>query len=543
MLIILFVFLTGPFLCGELVCSVISRKRKGSFLSSYPIGLLAVLCIFAATVFLALKLEWNLYELKDWFLRLLGGTELAGLGVFSFDFFKNRLAAKENRTSDFKKPDFNSSMLFFIVPAVLLALECFFLLAPSYANNDTAERVQTALFSGELYKFAPLTGCEMTAGLPIWGKIQIMPLFYAVIADASNVSPYVFMKYVVPLLLYVINISIMWEVSRCLMPRASMRRRSTFMCAYLCVLYAGTYISDYGIVTTTGYALLREGYAGYAFCFALIFPLFFLYILEKKYLPALFTLIPVAGLIRVDIYAILFLKDAVNVFHVVNESGKLAGIWLIAVIILALLKLEKKISFKPVMLLCPAATIAYAVENLGHTITGSKKQFAYYLGAGCIIFASCGFLMCDDAISATEEKRTDNKIRECIEIARLELGDAPMVLYSSKDVMAKARRIDGSVRVIYGRNVYQPMMSAYDFESMGENISDYIYYSQDWVEDYDCYTLSCEIPELINRAVSEGVNVIIVCNPARPDDTGAQFESQGFVKTASTAEYMIFTKH
>ena len=146
------------------------------------------------------------------------------------------------------------------------------------------------------------------------------------------------------------------------------------MILYMLLLMGGTYLPKFGVPVTLGYPILREGYSGYAVAYAVVAPTAFLLFLNKKYAGAVVTLATAAAFLRVD-RIVFVLLDSYKNLNDIHSAGKLAGVYVGAVIAALMLKFAKNDKINWRALLIPSVFVAYICENL--RICLPKKRSLY----------------------------------------------------------------------------------------------------------------------------------------------------------------------
>lgn len=521
-------FFMVPFLLGTLITELI-RVKKAGFIEKYATGFVSCCLIMLGCILVSLKLDWSLKRLEMIFGILVGIGIAASLAVVF-----GRVLKKSIERPQFVKV--SRDVLWFVIPAVLLGVYSYFGVLPSYLNDDTWEMVATTVSTGTFYKYSALTGFEMEAGLPIFNKIPAMPMIFAVVADVFGVDMWLMGRYFVPIIVYVVNLSLIYRISGQLFEKSQVRLRATFMCAYLIFIMAGTYLPSKGLPVTIGYAILREGYGGYAVAYGVALPLILLFILEGQYLPALVPAASLLCLLRLDRVYFNLVKYPVVFQESVNSAGKLSAVYFAALVAFFFFANKCLGGKKKVALLFPAVCVSYMTVILGTSINSAKKRTIFYLGVSCIIFSACVFRPFEDAVLSSDIKGTDNDLMNCLSTL-----DEGAVVWGTEEVMADIRRLNGNVCVLYSRAIYTPEASGLDYEKEIDeykNISNLIkwngwYYSDDnliGIDENRCLEIARQC----------GENYMIIPK----DMLGEYFEdwliSVGFVLQEENARYYVF---
>ncbi len=487
----IFVLLLAPFFTGALITTIF-RERKAGHVIVYVTGLLSLFVFFLGFLLAALKLDFDLKRLERYYFSFISVTSLLG-AIFSF------------RKRDYKKKPFEKAWCV-IIPAILLGVFSFVYLSPSVINDDTWETVVTTIYTGKIHEYSALTGKQMVAGLPIYNKIYIMPIFIACMCDFFKIPVRVMMQFLIPLIVYICNLSLVYTISK----KLNVKNKDCFMLVYMLLLLAGTYLPKTGVPVTVGYALLREGYSGYAVCYALTVPLVIILLCEKKYLHALFMATSALGLLRLDRIFYTFVKEPVKTFGFINEAGKLAIIFIVCIIIFIFKKTkEKTSSIEKLTIFIPIVFISNTVVTLLEEIHEKKYRIAYLLGVSFIILSSVSFMPFEDADTLKETLEYEQEVRDIIE----KNGAKDKCIWADERVMEVARRVDPSVKTLYSRSsiseymqglYYEDESYAWDYYKLFRNE---VQFEETTVKDI--FALSRSADDIVNHAYEEGLDIII----------------------------------
>ena len=436
-------FLAAPLLFGVGI-SCKFRERNVGCLKGYLVGFLSLFVMLFIETLAMLKLDLSL-RVYDWIV-VATLAAVAVVGAFL-------LALKR---PGFVKPHIEKRMLWFFVPAVLLFAYSYCYLVPSLANDDTWELVATSLAHGSVYEYSTMTGQFMTAGLPIFNKIQVMPLLYVVLADFFGISVNVSAGLLVPAIVFVLNLSLVYAIGR----ELEVSDRSYFMILYMLILMGGTYLPSFGVPVTLGYSVLREGYSGYAVAYGVVIPAALLLLLKKKYLWVVAALVTSVPFVRID--RIFFaLMSPVKSLTAANSAGKLMGVYIVAIVAALAYRAIKGASVKWQGLLIPAVFVAYTAEKLKNCLKKKNEVIWYSVGVSLIILSAVNFEPYDDSVTYFERKGEEAPVEACIPEIRDGLVWAPV------EFTSVVRRLDGGIETIFGRDVNNPLMAGINYEDDG----------------------------------------------------------------------------
>lgn len=481
-----------PYLVGAVITEDL-REKTVSHLYVYVTGFLSLFVVLLLCLLVALKKDYNLSELeKCYFMYFVLPLSVVGL---------TRLG---KRIKIEMSISINKRNLFSLIPAIILAVFSYVYMAPSFVNDDTWEVVSTTLSHGTLYEYSAMTGKLMEAGLPIFNKVYVMPMFYACMCDFFKIPMWVIAGFMIPVMVYSMNLLLINEIAK----KACVKNREAFLLVYMISLMAGTYLPVNGVPVTTGYALLREGYSGYAVAYGVAVPFVVLMLSEKKWLRGIGMAASLLGLIRLDrIYYAL--TDLLNSYHQINEAGKLLGVYFISVIAsLVLLKIKnRKTPLYSYFL--PGVLCAYVAVSLGDYVSERKKKMLYYVGVCAVVFSAVSFDSFADGVTLKSTREYENQVKERLNQLKAEYG-TDITIWSDEDFMAVSRRIDGSVKTIYGRDdVTKEYLIGLDYEDPGFALDYYYSYKNMHDRNPHFYPSSMEVDEALEKAYEEGLTVLV----------------------------------
>lgn len=526
----LLIILVLPIIYGTFISRVF-KDDNPKWTVFYASGFLAMILALLVSTLAALKLDANLEKASLIFMAVLG----AG-AIVSFPFFLLTIIQKKMPKV---KIQFLKNNLWFLIPATIVGVATVFLYVPSVVNDNTWEIVSTTLATGRIYEYSSMTGKAMemgTAGLPIFNKIYVMPLFYTYFAKVFHLDMWLLGGIVVPLVVFTINLSLVYLVS---LEVVSDNNRPYFMLAYLMILLAGTYLPSGGIPVTVGYAVLREGYSGYAICYGILAPLFLYWMLKGKRIRAWIFLFSGFPLVRLDriAYAV---KEPVKSLREVNSSGKLIALFLAALMAAVMLTVNKKEKIKWTAFIVPSVAISMMITRLKNYIEGKTKIVVYSLGISFVIFSCVIFRPFYDADYAKGITKQDEGVRDCLLIISETVSDVNIWAY--EDFMFEARRVNGMVKTLYGRDDMNVTLAGVDYEPVSEYVSDYAIFMKNKTYGIDYLIQEHSDMEVVEAALKEGVNTIVLPQGSNREGYEATFETVGYAFSFETDEYIVYVR-
>ena len=313
-----------------------------------------------------------------------------------------------------------------------------------------------------------------------------------------------------PSILLFLNLNIIYSIAG----ECKVKNKPVFMLLYMLLMMAGTYLPDNAIPATVGYALLREGYSGYAYAYGVAIP-FSVYIFIKntqkakaaliRFILSILALLPILGLVRLDriFYA---LKEPVKTYVSINTAGKLIGLYLTAVLVLIIMrKLKNEKTSKPLFFL-PIVLIAYTGEKLLTLVNGKRAKALYLLSLSFIILAAGNFSLYGDAELLSTEMSFEKSVKEELK----DYSDTEIKIWASEDFMATVRRILPNISVLYGRDDITGMLNGLDYEEPSEYVLDFYnsYKNMHAAKDF-FYESDLTTEEALTEAYKEGVDLYI----------------------------------
>lgn len=526
----LLLIIVMPVLFGAFI-SVLFKNHESSWPVIYASGFIAMILALFASTLLSLKLDANLHKSALIYMAVLGIGAIVSLPFFIIGIRQKKMP---KITCSFAKSD-----LFFIIPAAVMGIIVVFFYVPSYLNDNTWEIVSTTLYSKSIYEYSSMTGKAMelgTAGLPIFNKIYVMPLFYSYFASVFGLDMWLLGGIVIPAIVIIVNIALVHQIAKEIVSGTD---KAFFMVLYLIIMMAGTYLPVGGIPVTVGYAVLREGYSGYAICYGMLAPLLLWWILKKRYVSAVVLATSVVSLVRIDriVYAI---SEPVKSFVQINTAGKLVALGLVAFMAAMILSAVRKEKIRWVVFVIPSLGISMVATKLKSLITTRNHRIVYCLGLGIIIYSCVIFRPFNDAQMAHTVTKQNDEIRPCLDMIKSEVGE--INLWAYEDFMYEARRMDGSVKLLYGRDDLNVTLAGVDYEPQSEYISDYRKYALNKAYFVDYLLPEHTDEEVVDNACKEGVNTFVLPLGAGRERYESLITEYGFKQLTQISDYLVYVR-
>ena len=515
--LLIFVILAVPYFTGSALMLIFGERiHRGPI--RWILGAAALLFAFLVCLLAALRLDLSLYG----FCRLYGifcaACMVGSLPVYLYGL-KNKM---------FRFQNFDKKIFIWLGPAVLLG--AFSLsLSPVYVNDVTVEIVRTTLKTGRIYEYSALLGTYMEAGLPIFSKIEIMPMLYAVLSRDFGVDVYVLIAYISPALAYTANIFLMWEISRHLV---SAKNRWLFMLFHLVFLIAGTYLPETAIPVTVGEPLLVQGYSGYAWAYGVVVPLTILMLLDRRFIAAGIGLAPILGLLRYD-RIFYCCKEFFTSYHLTNTAGKLWALYLLA-LVWWVVRRKRGGKISPHALLSGSALVCATLTDAYERI-GEKKTFIFssmLIMLACVYFVpfeGTEFAFENDGINVSEIVKTEDDV----------------TIWAPTEIMSVARRQSADIYPVYGRDYYEELLDGVNYETVTDDMKE-LYYAMSLLQSY--YMTDDTIEPVVYKAASRNtlldeVDIVVLPLKTYSDKVNIALVKRGFVYCEEYGDYLVMRRY
>lgn len=478
-----------PYFLGALILGIL-RERKAGNLERFVTGFLSLFMFFFFCLLVTVKFDLGL--------EMLGRIFIIPVTVFSL--FGIYFGVK-----DFAGTRKSNCDIILISAALILATVSFGILSPSYVNDDTFEIVATTLSTNTIYEYSAMTGERMINGLPIFNKIYMMPLFFSVMCGVFKIPMSFLGGVIFPCVVFFTCIGLAYRISLIL----NVKNRRYFVLLYMLILIVGTYLPIKGIPVTAGYAVLREGYSGYAVAYGIVVPFACLLLLKRKYLWAVVSLFPALGMIRLD-RIVFALANPVEAYLEINTSGKLIFLYFAAVLfsVFMLFMKERKILWQ--LLFAPGLFASYCFEEALAILKEKKNRIVCVVGTVTVILFCCNYQPFSDASLRLTEARFEKQVESTLN--DIEIGAK---VWAPEDFSYAARRIRGDIKTLFGRDDYSSYMTGLDYENKTDYTDDFHDEIRNLARGQVFYPFEHDEPEVFQKAVQEGAKYIIL-----PDGNG-----------------------
>lgn len=517
-----FLFLVfAPFLIGYFVVKIF-REKNVDFVITFSTGFLSLFALLFLTTLVSLKFDLSLHNTGILFVAISVIISFLGFVILTGNLVKKRFPVVT-----FNCHQSVRNIIIVVLGFVLISLISFVYFSPSYINDATLENAYTMLSTDSVYKFSAFTGFEMQAGLPIFNKIYVMPLFYAVLASVFRINIQLMAEYVIPMAVLLLNIILINKIM--------IKLNANNVISYFCILIAGTYLPSTGTPYTLGYAVLREGYSGYAVCYGILVPLIILFLLTGKRVLPIVVGFTIFGLVRLDrlFYELKALSDTVRS---INTAGKLSILFAISILVLIYIKKLETKKILPVFLL-PSLLITYAVSVILEELPSNKKVLCM-VASVLIIFSTCNFVPYKDADIRSLKATATDEIYDVV--SSLNKND-DVVMLSTDSIMTGIRRHSGNIKMLYSVANVNSYMNGWDYEAASPYMYDYYTYANNILVRENHNRLSVTNDEIIDIAKQEGLNVIAMPISYFRISHDEEFKRAGFVIYKRTDSYTIYT--
>lgn len=466
------------------------REKNAGIFERYAYGFTSLLLTSFALVLYTVKFRVS-FERFSFFALLVWGIAFALGIIFSLPGLK---------TESSKEKHFDKINLWYLVPAVFLFVYAYLYLAPSFANDDTWEIVSTTVKTGTIYEYSAMTGEKMVNGLPIFNKMYFLPLLYSAFVERLKIPMNLLGGVLLPVMVFITNLGLVRKIGG----KVGIKNVPAYMLLYMLALVGGTYLPANGIPATFGYGILREAYSGYGVFYGVVVPFVTLLILEKKWFKAAYSALLSVGILRLD--RIFFaLKTPVSTWNVVNTEGKMAVFLLLSVFAALLIHVVAQSSIEWKLILCPPVFFSYMTEKVQGMVPSDRLKRAYICAVGLFVIVACNFEPFKDSQTFISYLRYEKEV--AAELDKLETTDC--CILAPLEFMSVARRINGSIRTLYGRDDVTPSMVGLDYEDASEYAVYFYRYTLNHYLFLEPYYIPYTNEELLKYAKEEGMDYLI----------------------------------
>lgn len=512
-----------PYMWGCLVTGL-SRDRKADNISVYVQGMLVLFIVFLGLILAGLKTDMGFG-----IFTVLATLVLIGVSVLGVPFLLPRI-----KRGAFTLPKVDKKVLPVVIAATVVGVFSILLTRQSFANDATIETVKTTLDTGKIYIFSSLDGKQMVEGLPIFNKVFVVPMLYAVLSKITFTDITIITGLIVPVITFVLNIVIMWKISAYAVTE---NNRNLFMYFHLILLVSGTFLPGIAIPASAGFPLLRQGYTGYAWAYGVLAPFVALMLLEKKYLRGGILFLSIFGMLKLDSIYFAF-KDFSNSYHNMGASGKLWIMYLCAVFYWLYVKFTEKKKFPWELLLTGCAIIAAAICDLYETfkLKQTKQIRQAFLAwmvlasLACVSFIPFNGVKFGLSLGATDKYTVEmaDLLENWTESQPLS-DDGMLVVAGCEEVMSVLRAATTKVTPAYGRDFIEPLLTGYNYEKPHKGQKKLVKAMEGIASDYKEYTEAQILKFLDSNAALKTVDVMVFDKDTVVTDViWKVFESYGF---------------
>lgn len=508
--------LAVPYLVGAATILVLGERNHGGIVK-WAVGALSLFACFFVCILVTLWFDYSLYQLSRLFGIVCAALTAGAVPVLIYAMVKNRF--------EYRKID--KEIVLWLIPAIIVGAVSILLINPVYVNDITVETVRTTLATGKIYEYSSLLGTKMEAGLPIFNKIEIVPLLYAVLCRDYGIDVITMTTYLAPLATFTANMFIMWEISEHV---CEQQDRNLFMFFHLVILVVGTYLPKTAIPVTLGQPLLMQGYSGYAWAYGVVIPLTILMLMDKRFILAAIVASPIVGLMRYDRLFFAF-KNFFTSYHMANAAGKLLGIYFVAVLWWAVKK--KKNGVLPYEVLLSGSTLISATLVNAYKYVGRKKSFVVF--STLLLLACCNFIPYKNADLIFNDKE--------INLEAMTEGVSDVTIWAPAAVMEEARRGEQPIKTVYGRDLYEDMLDGVNYEPYSEDARDLLNAMQ-YVELY----MGPDVEELVLDAVKDNeafktVDVVVFPKNRYSEVLNTEIAKKGYYNCNEVDEYVVMRRY
>lgn len=516
---IIFIILSS-ILTGTLITTIF-RERNSAFVVKFATGFLSLFVFLMLTVLVALKLDWDLGRMSLAYLVIVIAASLVSLPAFLKLDFKN-IKIKPGKPFGY------------IILAAIVGIVSFAVLSQSYINDDILEIAYTSVSTNTIYEYSSLTGNKMINGLPIYNKIYVMPMLVSFLYKVFGITPMAATLVILPVIMYITNICLVSRIA----DEVNVSSKNVFMVAYIVLLVSGTYISVLGIPATAGYALLRQGYSGYAVIYGIIIPLTVLALLKKKYHLLVIYLPSMLPLFRID-RVVFALLDFRNSYHMINTAGRELGIYILAVLAAWIMYMIYSDRTPAGLFVAPMVLASCMADKFISKAEERKVKIILSISFLLIALLCVNFTPYGEAVTNYRFFTEKREVEECVKEIAL-MKENP-VIFADSEFMTNARRNDYMVRTLYGRDYNSLYMAGLNYETISPDIYDYYRFAENKVYGFNYLVTDKSDDEILLAAREEGASVIVFPVSSDTEKEADLYLNAGFEYRGIIGKYSIYS--
>lgn len=193
---------------------------------------------------------------------------------------------------------------------------------------------------------------------------------------------------------------------------------------------------------------------------------------------------------------------------------------------------ERIWSFVPLTSVIGYAAAVFVTEPLQNTAEYGREKRIAAVAALLLLFALCGGMGSGLEDNGQEESRRAEAVLEKL---REKASGRELCLWAPQEIMAHAREYDSALTLVYGRNMWEPSLNAWLYDTYPEEIVE-LYRWMSGGEEKTMTDLSCA-----ETAVAAGVNCILLPESTE-EGTIESFERLLGVKTESLEGYYLLIR-
>ena len=149
-----------------------------------------------------------------------------------------------------------------------------------------------------------------------------------------------------------------------------------------------------------------------------------------------------------------------------------------------------------------------------------KKQFPAAILLFAILMLSSG--SAENVFYPAQERRERHQAWEVLKSVK-ELWDGELCIWAPREILAHAREFDGSVQLIYGRNMWDITLSGYTYDTYPDELRELYLWMENVdangvaaVKDGDRGNIVLNCAECVTAALEAGANCILLPDSIEP---------------------------
>lgn len=448
LLIAVAILLFLPMLIGMLLHKVIKETKKNKIVT-YLMGVLMLFFLFELVVTIGIKLELTFSAVFTIFMAICFLLIIITLGICRKEIKTLTLELQEQLT-------LNLGRIVIVILFVFLCIN-FFIYKPSNSSDIIEETIRTTLATNTIYQYNPITGGEFVNGMFPITKLSTLPIFYAGIAQISEIPVGQLLYQVIPIWILFMSFLVFYQWGCKLFD--SEKKKNTFLiwCGML-LLFA-----EEGSAHLS-FQLLHSTWVGNTIVISVIIP-FFLYMglscWEEKKIKYGLASLAVFGVTTIT------LVNTTTIGKILFENmeaskGKIVGYALIVLIygVVTGRFEKKKAAIYYCCLIAVGVLLGLWIPMIAFVITDifkfipKKRQWECALGISFLIFISGSILLYGDKVGLEKIKTTtaESVINVVEEIEKKR--QTKIIMVAPNVIMEQVRKQSGTIQLPYGRDYW-----------------------------------------------------------------------------------------